>query len=104
MFRPTIILPLSLLDETSAEIGYLLARPFWGNGIASEAVDLLLAFAFDRLNLHEVRALVMNGNERSLRLLDRKGFEKVELLPAFRWVRGEQKDFWLLRCSSVARR
>jgi ribosomal-protein-alanine N-acetyltransferase len=81
----------------SAEIGYLLARPCWGRGIASEAVDLMLTFAFDTLRLHEVQATVMDGNERSLRLLESKGFERIELLPAFRWVRGAQKDFWLLR-------
>jgi RimJ/RimL family protein N-acetyltransferase len=41
----------------------------------------------------------MDGNERSLRLLDRKAFQRVELLPRFRNVRGEMKDFWLLRCA-----
>ena len=84
-------------DPDGAEIGYMLARPYWGRGIASEAVDLMLTFAFDELSLNAVRALVMDGNERSLRLLDRKGFERLELLPEFRWVRGAQKDFWLLR-------
>jgi RimJ/RimL family protein N-acetyltransferase len=86
-------------DGLSAEIGYLLAGPFWGRGIASEAVDLMLTFAFDTLGLQEVKATVMDGNERSLRLLDRKAFQRVELLPRFRNVRGEMKDFWLLRCA-----
>jgi ribosomal-protein-alanine N-acetyltransferase len=84
-------------DATSAEIGYMLAWSFWGRGIASEAVDLMLTFAFEELRLSSVRALVMDGNERSLRLLERKHFERLELLPAFRNVRGTKKDFWLLQ-------
>jgi ribosomal-protein-alanine N-acetyltransferase len=83
-------------DPAAAEIGYMLARPSWGRGVASAAVDLMLTFAFEDLALQAVRALVMDGNERSLRLLSRKGFERLELLTAFRWVRGEQKDFWRL--------
>jgi ribosomal-protein-alanine N-acetyltransferase len=86
-------------DGPAAEVGYLLARPYWGQGIASEAVDLMLAFAFGTLALSEVRATVMDGNERSLRLLERKGFGRQELMPRFRDVRGEMKDFWLLRRS-----
>jgi ribosomal-protein-alanine N-acetyltransferase len=84
-------------EGQTAEVGYLLARQHWGQGIASEAVDLMLSFAFEELRLVEVAATVMEGNERSLRLLERKGFERLELLPGYRDVRGELKDFWLLR-------
>jgi RimJ/RimL family protein N-acetyltransferase len=84
-------------EGPTAEVGYLLAREFWGKGIASEGVDLMLGFALDTLALSEVRATVMEGNERSLRLLERKGFERMELLLNFRDVRGEMKNFWLLR-------
>lgn len=59
-----------------AEIGYAFAREFWGNGYATEAVELLIAFAFGPMNLHRLEADVHPGNAGSLRLLEKQGFKR----------------------------
>jgi RimJ/RimL family protein N-acetyltransferase len=59
-----------------AEIGFALRRTAWGQGLGTEALGLLLRFAFDSLDLHRVEADTDPKNERSLRMLERQGFKK----------------------------
>ncbi len=47
------------------EIGWRLAQPFWGRGIASEAARAAIAFGFDELALEELVAL-HGGGQRAL--------------------------------------
>jgi RimJ/RimL family protein N-acetyltransferase len=57
----------------AVEIGWRLARPHWGMGVAGEAASAAIAFAFDRLRLRELVAYTAERNERSRRLMDRLG-------------------------------
>jgi ribosomal-protein-alanine N-acetyltransferase len=61
-------------------IGYDLARRYWKQGIMTEAIQELLRFGFEEQNLHRVEARVRLGNESSMRLLQRLGFQEEGLL------------------------
>ena len=63
-----------------AEIGYALRSDHWGRGIASEAVALVLDWAFRQLDLQRVEADIDPRNEASRRLLLRLGFSSEGLL------------------------
>ncbi|MBM7578651.1 GNAT family N-acetyltransferase [Jeotgalibacillus terrae] len=54
----------------------------WGKGFGREAMQLLLAYAFEELNLHKVYLRVFSFNERAVRLYKKLGFE----------IEGEQRD------------
>ena len=56
-------------------IGYDLAREFWGQGIASEAVSAVVRFAFEQLALNRLEAVTIADNFRSVVLLERLGFQ-----------------------------
>ncbi|MBQ7319164.1 MAG: GNAT family N-acetyltransferase [Clostridia bacterium] len=56
-----------------AEVGYVLAPEYWGQGIAAEAVRAVLAFGFERLLLHRIEARFIEGNEASLRVMQKVG-------------------------------
>lgn len=58
-----------------AEIGYDLHRDFWGQGLATEALRAMLAFAFDVLEVHRVEAQTIADNHESTRLLGKLGFQ-----------------------------
>ncbi|WP_297421365.1 GNAT family N-acetyltransferase [Thermococcus sp.] len=58
-----------------AELGYFLAREYWGYGYASEAVKMVLQYAFEWLNLRKVYARVYAPNKASQRVLEKNGFE-----------------------------
>lgn len=68
-----------------AEVGYDLARAYWGRGIASEALRALLRFGFDRLNLNTIYAGTIADNHESVRLLERLGFQREGTRRQFSW-------------------
>jgi ribosomal-protein-alanine N-acetyltransferase len=59
-----------------AETGYGLARAYWGQGIASEALRAILRFGFDEMDLNRVFARTIADNHESVRLLERVGFRR----------------------------
>lgn len=67
-----------------AEIGFILGRVHWGQGLAAEALRAALAFAFGPMDLHRVEADVDPDNTASLALLARLGFREEGHL-AERW-------------------
>jgi RimJ/RimL family protein N-acetyltransferase len=48
------------LDNGRAEIGYALARAYWGKGYMHEALQALLSHAFDVMQLRRLEADVFN--------------------------------------------
>jgi ribosomal-protein-alanine N-acetyltransferase len=57
------------LNET--EIGFLLDRPYWGKGYATEAAQLSLRFGFEEIGLHQIIALVHPENLASRRVIEK---------------------------------
>jgi len=55
----------------AVEVGWRLARPFWGHGYATEGARAALAFAFDELRLDGVVSFTTVANDRSRRVMER---------------------------------
>ncbi len=68
------------IREGTAEIGYWLAEPFWGQGIMTEAVRLLIREGTAERELHRIEAHIISGNKRSARVLEKNGFIKEAVL------------------------
>ena len=64
----------------SGQIGYELARPFWRQGVMTEALTAVIHLAFTRLQLNRIEALVMPGNVASINLLEKLDFQNEGLL------------------------
>ncbi|MCH5287159.1 MAG: GNAT family N-acetyltransferase [Christensenellaceae bacterium] len=43
-------------ENSTVEIGYSLARSLWNNGLMTEALHAVLAFSFERMQIHRVEA------------------------------------------------
>ncbi len=75
-----------------AETWYKIHKHFWGYGYATEAVQGILDFGFNRLNLHRIEANCATGNTASIRVLEKAGFtqegKRRKALP----IRGEWYD------------
>lgn len=56
------------------ELGYWIARPYWRQGLATEACRGMTVLAFNRLGLPKLWAGVQHSNEGSLRVLRNLGF------------------------------
>lgn len=78
-----------------AEIGYVLGRPYWGSGYMLEALQALVHYAFQTLDLNRLEADIDPRNQASAETLGRLGFQKEGHLRE-RWiVNGEISDTWL---------
>lgn len=64
------------LAHRRGEIGFALRRSAWGQGLATEAVEVLIGFSFERLGLHRLEADADPQNAGSLRVLERQGFRR----------------------------
>ena len=58
----------------SAEIGYWIAEPYWGRGIATRALVAVTAYAFAHFDLVRLYACVFAGNAASERVLEKAGY------------------------------
>ncbi len=78
-----------VLREGRYELGYWIAKPFWGQGYASEAVRKVLAFAFHDLKDTEITAGWYHDNLASGQVLRELGFQALGVEKRHSLARGE---------------
>ena len=59
----------------SAELGYWFGRPFWGKGVATEAVRQMCARGFAAWDIVRIFAEPFSRNRASCRVLEKNGFQ-----------------------------
>jgi ribosomal-protein-alanine N-acetyltransferase len=70
---------LQYLPETDEiEIGYLLSKPYWGEGLATESAIAGLDYGFRTLEIQEIVGIVHPENITSQRVLQKIGLEYQE--------------------------
>ena len=60
-----------------AGIGILVHPNFQKNGFASEALKILIEYAFTYLDLHQLYANITEGNNKSISLFEKFNFKKI---------------------------
>jgi RimJ/RimL family protein N-acetyltransferase len=60
----------------AVEVGWRLARGYWGNGYATEAAAAAIEWGFDRLRLDQIVSFTAAVNERSSRVMERLGMTR----------------------------
>ncbi|WP_431030010.1 GNAT family N-acetyltransferase [Lysinibacillus sp. LZ02] len=61
-------------ENAKAEIGYDIAKDFWGMGYAREGISALLNYAFKTLELNRIEAKVEPANVNSIKVLQKLNF------------------------------
>ncbi len=84
--------PGSDVERFSAEVGYWIGQECWGRGIATEALRLFTAHAFDGLGLLRVFALPFADNAASIRVLEKAGFQREGTLRSSCVKFGQPRD------------
>ncbi|HEY0320755.1 MAG TPA: GNAT family N-acetyltransferase [Pyrinomonadaceae bacterium] len=65
---------LIFLDETpEVEVGYGVARDYWGRGLMTEAARASLRYGFERAGLERIVAVAMPENVASRRIMEKLG-------------------------------
>jgi RimJ/RimL family protein N-acetyltransferase len=79
---------LQVLPETGdVEVDFILGRPFWGQGFATEAGRASIRYGFERLGVESIVGIVHLDNQASQRVLEKLGMELIE-----------QKEFFGMEC------
>jgi RimJ/RimL family protein N-acetyltransferase len=77
------------LPHRNAELGIAIGEAkFHGQGYGKEAMDLLLAYGFDTLNLHRISLSVYAYNPRAIRCYEKCGFRREGARREARWCEG----------------
>lgn len=74
------------------EIGYTLARNYWGQGFNVEAGKLLLEYGFRVLGLRRIQAVCDSDNRRSYRTMEKLGMMRDRIIPRARIHNGRPVD------------
>lgn len=63
--------------QVGVEVAYLLAKPYWGQGLATEAARACLRYGFEALRFDTIGGVTRPGNDKSRRVLERLGMKYV---------------------------
>lgn len=66
--------------QKKAEIGYDLKKNYWGKGIMTEALQMVIQFGFNHMDLHIIDANVVVKNPNSIKLLNKLSFNREKEL------------------------
>jgi ribosomal-protein-alanine N-acetyltransferase len=72
-------------DHGVVELGWLIAREYWGNGYATEAALECRNYAFKELRLERLIHLIAYGNEASVRVAEKIGARYVREIGRGDW-------------------
>lgn len=64
-----------LQPRWSTSIGIMVAKKFWGGGVAYDSQEVMLQFLFQELGLRVVRLFTHSGNPRAVHLAEKSGFQ-----------------------------
>ncbi len=84
---------MSDVYRKSAEVGYWLARDFWGKGIMTAAVKQVCDEAFDKLGAVRLFAEPYAYNQGSRRVLEKAGFELEGIMKNGVYKNGKLFDY-----------
>lgn len=79
-------------ENGKAEIGYDIAKSFWGRGYATESIFSLLEHGFSILKLNRIEAKVDPRNVNSMKLLQKLNFTFEGTLRQYERVNGKFND------------
>jgi ribosomal-protein-alanine N-acetyltransferase len=74
------------------EMGYTLSRAYWGQGLATEAVKVLIDFGFEKMNLVRIEAVVLPEHLASARVLEKSGMQFEGILRSYQVWRNKPCD------------
>lgn len=90
-------LQVSTQFREEADIGYTVIPQAQGRGIASEALRAVCDYAFNLVGVKAVNAYVLADNVGSVRVLEKTGFVRTQVLEKAYEIDGVKFDDWVYR-------
>lgn len=72
------LLPWTIDGQQEVEVAFALSKPYWGQGLATEAAQGIVQYGFEHLNLSRLICLIDHDNQGSIKVATKIGmtFEK----------------------------
>jgi ribosomal-protein-alanine N-acetyltransferase len=86
----------------SCSVGYWVSQEANGRGLATSALAEVVDVAFGELGLHRIQAETLLGNFGSQRVLERNGFARIGMAPAYLKIAGRWQDMILFQLVNPA--
>jgi ribosomal-protein-alanine N-acetyltransferase len=80
--------------RTNMELGFWVGEPYWGKGIATEAVKLYTKYIFEKFDIHRIYAQVFDFNGESMSVLEKAGYIPEAILKGGFIKRGTVGDLF----------
>lgn len=80
------------IDSHRDELGYWMAKPYWGHGIMTKVVKRFCEYGFSYVGLIRIEALVFENNKASERVLEKCGFIHEGLMRKIHEKKGHYLD------------
>jgi ribosomal-protein-alanine N-acetyltransferase len=74
------------------EMGFTIARAYWGQGLATEAAQALIRFGFDQMHLVRIEAVCLPEHLASARVLQKAGLQFEGVLRHYQVWLGQPRD------------
>lgn len=87
-------------NNNTAEIGYALSENYWGQGIIPEAIQEIIKFGFEKMNLDKISAECHSNNLGSIKVLEKGQFNFENEIENKTEIKGKlcnMKTFSILR-------
>ena len=81
-------------DKRGRELGFVLAKPYWGRGLMPEAVQAVIRYLFDEVGLDFLVCCHFTDNAQSCRVQEKCGFQHCKLIQSETRY-GLVKDAWM---------
>ncbi|XP_021897117.1 uncharacterized protein LOC110814085 [Carica papaya] len=89
-------------DRCRGEVGYVLGSKYWGKGIVTRALSMVVNTIFDEWpHLERLEALVEVGNVGSQRVLEKVGFTREGVLKKYFILKGRSRDMMIFSLLST---
>jgi len=79
----------------SCSVGYWVSQSASGRGVATTALREIIRVAFGELGLHRIQAETLLDNFASQRVIERNGFARIGMAPAYLKIAGRWQDMHL---------
>jgi ribosomal-protein-alanine N-acetyltransferase len=84
--------PNWIKKQFRSEVGAVLAKEYWSQGIMTEAMDAVIRFGFTAMKLNRIEATLMPHNMSSMKFLKKLGFQEEGILREYRFFKGQFHD------------
>lgn len=84
--------PQSDIFCKNAELGYWIAQKYWGLGIATSAIKLIVEYGFKEFDINRIFARQFGYNIASQKVLEKNGFELEATLTNTIYKNGQYTD------------